>query len=95
MGRLTIEPQIFSGEIPPTKSILLVLLELQQRVHYSCRRGLCGQDVIRVLRGAEFLNPVTELEEGTLELLQLKSEPMRLACCTRVIGNGEVVIQVV
>lgn len=95
MGRLVIRPDVFSGEVPPTKSILLVLLEQRQMVHYSCRRGLCGQDLIRVISGWEHLNPINDLEDGTLELLRAKGQPMRMACCAKVVGDGEVVVEVV
>ena len=95
MGRLVIRPDVFSGEVPATKSILLVLLEQRQAVHYSCRRGLCGQDLIRIVSGWEFLNPINDLEDGTLELLRAKDKPMRMACCAKVIGDGEVVVEVV
>jgi len=95
MGRLVIEPQVFAGEVPPGKSILLVLLEQRQTVHHSCRRGLCGQDLIRVLSGSEHLNAIGDVEDGTLELLHAKGEPFRMACCARVIGEGDVVIEIV
>jgi len=95
MGRLVIQPSIFAGEVPPTKSILMVLLEQRHRVHYSCRRGLCGQDLIRVIQGWEHLNAIQDLEDGTLELLQAKGKPMRMACCAKVIGDGEVIVEVV
>jgi len=94
MGRLILEPGIFNGEIAPTKSVLLVLLEQHARVNYSCRRGLCGQDLLKVVRGWEFLNPIGDLEEGTLELLGVKGQPYRMACCARIIGDGEVVMEV-
>jgi ferredoxin len=95
MGRLVIQPGIFSGEIPPTKSILMVLLEQRYRVHYSCRRGLCGQDLIHVISGWEHLNPIQDHEDGTLELLQAKGKPMRMACCAKIVGDGEVIVEVV
>lgn len=93
MGRVVIEPGIYSGEIPPTKSILLVLLEQRVRIHFSCRRGLCGQDLIKVCSGWEHLNPIGELEEGTLELLGVKGQPYRMSCCARVLGDGVVVLE--
>ena len=95
MGRLVIQPGVFSGEVPATKSILLVLLEQRHAVHYSCRRGLCGQDLIRIVSGWEFLNPINDLEDGTLELLRAKDKPMRMACCAKVVGDGEVIVEVV
>jgi ferredoxin len=88
-------PGVFEGDVPPTKSVLKVLLELRHPIMHSCRRGLCGQDLIRVLNGWEHLNPIEEHEDGTLTLLQARNEPMRMACCTRVIGDGVVTIEIV
>lgn len=95
MPRLVIQPGIFEGEIPPTKTILQVLLEQRAPMHFSCRRGLCGQDLIRILSGWEFLNPIGDLEDGTLELLRAKGKKMRMACCARIVGEGEVTVEIV
>ena len=58
MGHLTIKPGLFDGDVPPSKTILQVLLDIGYPMHYSCRRGLCGQDMIRILKGAlKFLSP--------------------------------------
>ncbi|GMV82542.1 MAG: hypothetical protein AMXMBFR7_37260 [Planctomycetota bacterium] len=95
MGRLIVRPELFAGEVPATKTILTVLLEVRARMHFSCRRGLCGQDLIRIVSGWEHLNAIGDLEAGTLELLQVKGQPMRMACCAKVIGDGEVVVEVV
>jgi ferredoxin len=93
VGQLIIEPGIYSGEIAPTKSILLVMLESGAYINYSCRRGLCGQDLIQIKSGWEFLNPIGELEEGTLEMLGVKGQPYRMACSARVVGEGTVVVE--
>lgn len=95
MGRLVIRPHIFEGEVGPDQSVLQVLLDLHVPQHYSCRRGLCGQDLIRVLSGWEHLNPIGEAEAGTLTLLLAWGKSMRMACCTRVVGTGEVVVEIV
>lgn len=95
MGRLVIVPGIFRGELPATKTVLQILLEQHVALHYSCRRGLCGQDLIRILSGWEHLNPIEEQEAGTLELLRAHGRLMRMACCTRVVGDGEVVVEIV
>ena len=95
MGRLVIRPGLYNGDVPPTKSVLLVLMEQRYPIHFSCRRGLCGQDLIRIVSGWEFLNPIGDLEDGTLTLLRAKDSPMRMACCAKVIGEGEVVVEVV
>ena len=95
MGRLVVQPDRYAGEIPPEKSILMLLLEQRISVHYSCRRGLCGQDLVRIVKGWEHLNAIQDHEEGTLELLQATGKSMRMACCAKVIGNGEVIIEIV
>jgi ferredoxin len=95
VGHLTINPGLFDGEVPPTKSILQVLLDIGYPMHYSCRRGLCGQDMIRILKGAEFLSPIEEPEDGTLQMLRVREQPMRMACSVRVIGDGAVVVEIV
>ena len=94
MGWLVIKPDPREIEVPPEKPLLQVLRELGVRVPYNCRRGLCGQDLIRIWEGWEHLNPVLEHEEGTLELLQAKGQPMRMACCARIVGAGKVVIEI-
>jgi len=95
VGHLIIKPGLFDGDVPPTKSILQVLLDIGYPMHYSCRRGLCGQDMIRILKGAEFLSPKEEPESGTLEMLRVHDQPMRMACSVRIIGDGEVVVEIV
>jgi ferredoxin len=95
VGHLTIKPGLFDGEVAPNRTILQVLLDIGYPMHYSCRRGLCGQDMIRVLKGAEFLSPIEEPEGGTLEMLRVRDQPMRMACSVYVIGNGEVVVEIV
>ncbi len=95
MGRLVIQPDVFSGEVPPERSILQVLLQLRHPILHSCRRGLCGQDLIRVISGGEFLNPIEEPEESTLALFSAKDQLLRLSCCAMVVGDGEVVVEIV
>lgn len=94
MGRLLIRPALYEGEVPPTKSILQVLMEVRHPIHFSCRRGLCGQDLIRIVSGWENLNEIGDAEDGTLTLLQARDKPMRMACCAKVIGAGEVVVEI-
>ena len=95
MGRLVIEPGIFDGEAPAGRTVLQILMGQRAGVQYSCRRGLCGQDLIRVCSGWQHLNPISEIEEGTLSLLGGLNQSMRMACCTRVVGEGKVVVEIV
>ena len=95
MGRLLILPQLFDGDVAPTKSVLQVLMECRHPIHFSCRRGLCGQDLIRVVEGWEHLNPIGDAEDGTLTLLRARDKPMRMACCAKVVGDGQVIVEIV
>lgn len=95
MGYLVVEPGLFSGEIPAHRTILQVLLSQGIMIGNQCRRGMCGQDLIRVISGWEHLNPVVEPENGMLTLLNVAGKHMRMACCTRIIGHGRVVVQCV
>jgi ferredoxin len=58
----------------------------------DCHQGVCGMDPIKILSGAEHLNPITRIERSTLEdLCDLEPGKYRLACVTRV--TGPVVIE--
>jgi ferredoxin len=58
----------------------------------DCHQGVCGMDPIKILSGAEHLNPMTRTERSTLEdLCDLEPGKYRLACVTRV--TGPVVIE--
>ncbi len=58
----------------------------------DCHQGVCGMDAIRIVSGAEHLNPITRTERSTLEdLCDLEPGKFRLACVTRI--TGPVVIE--
>jgi ferredoxin len=58
----------------------------------DCHQGVCGMDAIKIVSGAEHLNPITRTERSTLEdLCDLEPGSYRLACVTRT--TGPVVIE--
>ena len=53
----------------------------------DCHQGVCGMDPIKILSGAEHLNPISRAERSTLEdLCDLEPGKFRLACVTRITG---------
>ena len=73
----------FAGPLDPGKSILRTLLDANVWMEFSCTEAVCGQDLIRVKRGAELLNATTDPERFTLGLLHAAAD-CRLACQCRV-----------
>jgi len=58
----------------------------------DCHQGVCGMDPIKIVGGAEHLNPISRKERSTLEdLCDLEPGKYRLACVTRI--TGPVVIE--
>ena len=63
------------------------------KIDADCRKGSCGMDPVKVLRGGENLTPPTGKERDTLEdLCALVPGPYRLACVAKV--NGPVEIEI-
>ena len=95
----TAEPSIrfagqdIGGSIDPESSILEWADENDVDLDYECWVGMCGCDAIRVVEGAEHLNPVGDKERKTLERRGLEPGPCRLACMARC--AGPVVVEVV
>lgn len=90
---VTFNKQNKSGPLDPNKSILAWADENEVTIDYECWIGMCGCDAIRVISGAEHLNPVTEKEIKTLKRKGLEPGPCRLACMCK--ASGPVVVEVV
>lgn len=60
----------------------------------DCHQGVCGMDPVKIIGGAENLNPIGGTERSTLEdLCSLEPGPYRLACMARVSGPVKVSIK--
>lgn len=56
----------------------------------SCKGdGICGKCVVQIIKGAENLSPITDLERKLHEKYQLKSD-QRIACQCEVHGDIEI-----
>ncbi len=88
-------PEAFECSL--TTSVLNVLLRNRFPIATLCGgRAICGRDLIRIRKGAEFLSPRREAEKKRLASLAAAGEPsgpdIRLARQTYV--RGDVVIEV-
>ena len=89
-AHVTVVGQGISGAIDAKDSILKWAESHDVKIDSDCRVGKCGLDVIRIVAGAEHLNPVTENETKTLRRDGESPGPCRLACMTKVSGPVEV-----
>lgn len=63
------------------------------KIEADCHQGVCGMDPVRIIEGAEHLNPIGGTERSTLEdLCSLDPGPYRLACMARVSGAVKVAV---
>ncbi len=60
----------------------------------DCHAGICGSDPVRIVEGADRLNPMSDAERGTLEdICCVEPKGHRLACVSR--PTGSVVVEFV
>lgn len=87
-----LEPIAQETSIETNGNLLSVLLNKELDVLKECGgRGMCATCHIYVKSGMESLTPVNRREQRTLEVITSCKANSRLACQSRVIGNGVVV----
>lgn len=87
-----LEPISQESSIETNGNLLSVLLNKDLDVLKECGgRGMCATCHIYVKEGMEALTPVNRREQRTLEVITSCKPHSRLACQSRVIGNGVVV----
>ncbi len=80
--------------VRPGQTLCEVAEEHGIKLNAECHAGICGSDPIRILAGAEHLNPPDGSESDTLQdLCDLKPGECRLACMVR--AKGPVVVEIV
>ena len=89
-AHVTVTGQNISGAIDAKESVLTWADTHDVKIDSDCRVGKCGLDVIRIVSGAAYLNPVTENETKTLRRDGVSPGPCRLACMTKVSGPVEI-----
>ncbi len=79
-------------EVTQNSSILAVFKEHGINVNQICGgQGMCASCHFFVISGADALTPTTHQEQMTLQYTNLGRPGARLACQTRVTGNGVVI----
>jgi len=87
-----LEPIAQISSIDTNTNLLSVLIHKDLEVLKECGgRGMCATCHIYVSAGMESLSPVNRREQRTLEVITSCKPNSRLACQSRVLGNGVVV----
>jgi ferredoxin len=92
MKTLTFHPINESCAVPTNTDVLQALLAKDLKVLMACGgKGICATCHVKVKAGAEKLTPRTPREQRTLSFITGVGKESRLACQTRVLGDGVVV----
>lgn len=92
MKKLTLEPLHETVSVPTRTSLLQALLAHELQVPMACKgKGICATCHIHIERGMDRLTPRTDRENQTLRLITGADPSSRLACQSRVLGEGVVV----
>ena len=87
-----LEPIAQESTVATNSNLLSVLLNKDLDVLKECGgRGMCATCHIYVQDGMEALTPINRREQRTLEIITSCKPNSRLACQSRVLGNGVVV----
>lgn len=80
------------AEVATNNNLLSVLLDKDLSVLKECGgRGLCATCHVYVKEGMESLTPLSRREQRTLQVITTCKANSRLACQSRVLGDGVVV----
>lgn len=87
-----LEPIAQQTSVETNGSLLSVLINKDLDVLKECGgRGMCATCHVYVSQGMEALSPMNRREQRTLEIITTCKPNSRLACQSRVLGNGVVV----
>lgn len=90
--QVRLEPINRVAEIATNNNLLSVLLDKDLSVLKECGgRGLCATCHVYVKEGMESLTPLSRREQRTLQVITTCKTNSRLACQSRVLGEGVVV----
>ena len=90
---VTFKPAGVSVPVMPGQTLCEAAEAAGVSINAECHSGICGSDPIRILSGAENLQPPDDQESDTLEeICELTPGECRLACMTRITGPVEVEI---
>ncbi len=92
MKRIKLQPLNKDIEVNENENLLKILLAQEMNVLQACgAQGRCATCHVYIQSGMESLNPRTEQERLTLSFITTAQPNSRLACQTRVLGDGVVV----
>ncbi|QVL33322.1 protein kinase [Telmatocola sphagniphila] len=92
MKRIKLQPLGEDLVMQTGTTVLSTLLAKQLNVKMSCGgRGLCATCRVTVEKGGDSLSPMENREKKTLSLVQGSTPSCRLACQSRIYGDGVVV----
>jgi ferredoxin len=87
-----LEPIAQQTSVETNGSLLSILINKDLDVLKECGgRGMCATCHVYVSQGMESLSPMNRREQRTLEIITTCKPNSRLACQSRVLGNGVVV----
>ncbi len=87
--RIAFFPVNKAAEVEAGANLLAVLLANEFKVRSVCRgRGICATCSVKVRANPGNLSPVTPQEKKTLSLIVGADATTRLACQSRVLGDG-------
>jgi ferredoxin len=87
-----LEPIAHETSVETNSNLLSVLINKDLDVLKECGgRGMCATCHVYVVQGMEALSPTNRREQRTLEVITSCKPNSRLACQSRVLGNGVVV----
>lgn len=92
MKRITLQPLNQDVEVDTNTTLLKVLLDQEMHVLQACgAQGRCATCHVYIQEGTNCLTPPNNQEKLTLSFITTAQPNSRLACQTRVLGDGVVV----
>lgn len=92
MPKVTITTDDMTIEVKEGYPLIDMCEEHDTSILFGCRDGACGACMVKVVSGAEHINPADEDEKEFLETMAAEPNE-RLACQCKVSG-GDIVIEV-
>ena len=93
MPKITITTDNKTIEVPDNYNLIDMCEEHDTSILFGCRDGACGACMIKVKEGKEHLEKIKDDERDFLETMAAEDDE-RLACQCKIIGKGDVVIEV-
>lgn len=86
MPKVHITTDDLTIEVPDGYALIDMCEDHDTSILFGCRDGACGACMVRVLEGADHLNPMGEDEKDFLETMAAEPDE-RLACQCKVSGD--------